>query len=99
LQQRNGVYHWANDPRLTAASAFKLSQGHIDAVMAAITMPCLVLLAEQGMGAYPQIEEKLASYASLRYQLLPGSHHFHMEAQAAQIASIASEYFSAGSPG
>lgn len=99
LRQRGDHYHWTSDPRLTVASAFKLSQGHIDALMAALAVPCLLLLAEQGLGADPKLQDQLRNYPSVQYQLLPGSHHFHLEATAVAIAERAGVFFSGGSPG
>ena len=101
LQQSGDKFYWRSDPRLTTASAVKLSAGHIDSLMEAITIPCLLLLAEQGMGSYSTgagsystMLEQLKRYPSIRQQHLAGSHHFHLEQQAPEIAAIATGFFS-----
>jgi hypothetical protein len=38
----------------------------------------------------------LSAYPVIEHQLLPGSHHFHLESQAAEIAAIAEAFFSGG---
>lgn len=99
LQQRADAWCWSSDPRLTSASAFKLSRGHIDSLMEAIAIPCLLLLAGQGLGAHPEILQQLSQYPSVEYRQMPGSHHFHLEDQAVDIAGIAAAFFSGDSPG
>jgi len=72
-------YHWTNDPRLSSASAFKMTDAHNHAFMAAISMPALLILAEGGLGGYAQQLEELEQYPHLQKTQLPGGHHFHME--------------------
>lgn len=94
LKQRGDHYYWASDARLTTASAFKLSAGHIDSMISAIAIPCLLVLAEQGMGGHREVLEQLSAYPTINYQVLPGSHHFHLESQVGEIALIAQGFFS-----
>lgn len=94
LVEGEGQFSWRSDPRLRIASAFKMTQGHIDALTAALTVPGLLILAEQGMGAMPELHETLPSYASLQHSMMAGSHHFHMEEPAEAIATLARENFS-----
>ena len=96
LRHRGECYCWTSDARLTIASAFKLSVGHIDALIGAIAIPSLLVLAEKGMGGHPEVIKQLSAYPVIEHQLLPGSHHFHLEAQAAEIAAIAEGFFSGG---
>lgn len=96
LELRGDSYCWLSDPRLTTASAFKFSAGHIDSLIDAIAIPCLLVLAEQGMGGHPEVLEQLSAYTGIDHQLLPGSHHFHLEAQSVEIAAIALDFFSGG---
>ena len=86
LAERNlspceGGYRWTTDQRLRGASAVKLSAGQLQAVLQALTMPTLLLLAEEGLGGqHPQIEAQARQGISrLQVHTVPGGHHFHME--------------------
>ena len=77
-----GGYSWTTDPRLRGASAVKLTAGHIQAVWQALSMPTLLLLAEDGV---PTQRERGVTWAqqyidALEVETIPGGHHFHMEA-------------------
>ncbi len=74
---------WSHDARLQGASAMKLTRGHVEAVLAGISMPGLLLLAESGMRQRfetPELPE------SIRVEDLPGGHHCHMD-EAVDIAA------------
>ncbi len=92
LHAQGERYSWTFDPRLTTASAFKLTREHIQSFVTALSVPVLLLLAEEGMGGYSQLLDELSAISSLDYQLLPGSHHFHMEEQAAAIAALVAAF-------
>lgn len=90
LERRGDRYHWRTDPRLTAASAFKLSAEHSRGLVTALRVPGLLLLAERGLAAAP-MAPAIRSLAGLNPGLLveqmPGSHHFHLEAAADTMAA------------
>ncbi len=88
-------YIWNNDPRLKAASAFKLSEDHLRVMLAAISAPVLLVLAEDGFARFPELSEMAACIENCRVERLPGSHHFHMEDAAAKIAALVSEFIAA----
>lgn len=75
----DGRYVWHSDPRLKAASAFKLTAEHCDAMVNAVQMPALLILAEQGIGQHDFVRKNWTKYATLDVQSLPGGHHFHMD--------------------
>ncbi len=86
-----GGFRWRSDPRLTLGSAFKLTEEHIQAFLEALSAPVLVLLASEGFARYPRVEETLAQYPDIQWQILQGSHHMHMETPellAAQVAEF-----------
>ncbi|ARN76115.1 alpha/beta fold hydrolase [Oceanicoccus sagamiensis] len=93
LVARDGSYHWTTDVRLTTASAFKMTAEHNKALVESITTPNLLLLAEGGLGARKEFINIAESYGTLHCQTLPGSHHFHMEEQAGDIAAIVETFF------
>lgn len=84
LEQRQGRYYWRSDIRLSGASAFKLSAGHNQGLLDSLAVPSLLLLARQGLGRHPAAEDWHSSV--LTVEQLPGSHHFHLEAGAGDIA-------------
>ena len=86
LYQDGDVYRWAHDPRLMLSSAFRLTAEHNQAFINALKVPCLVLLAEDGLIKRFDLMSELAGFAAIEYEVLPGSHHFHMEEQAPLLA-------------
>lgn len=97
LQSVEGGYLWTNDPRLNGASAVKLTQGHIDTALSAITAPTLLLLAEDGHGQHPEIlETAQRSIPTLQARLVKGSHHFHIDGDVESLARQLGEFFQEG---
>ncbi|MEE8056979.1 MAG: alpha/beta hydrolase [Pseudomonadales bacterium] len=94
IKKMHGYYHWSNDPRLNTASAFKLTEDHNMALLNAIKIPSLLLLAEGGLGSIKGMVDLAASCRFIHYQLMAGSHHFHMEEQAPIIADKVQHFFS-----
>jgi pimeloyl-ACP methyl ester carboxylesterase len=85
LRPCEGGYTWTTDLRLRGASAVKLSRGQVEAVLGALTMPTLLFLAEQGIGASP--EQAREYIRQLAIEQVAGGHHFHMEPGAAIVAA------------
>lgn len=82
-----GQYTWRSDARLRLASAFKMSREHCEAMVDALSMPVLLLLADQGYGGYSEIMKLLEPRSHIQRQLLKGSHHWHLEEAAEEIAA------------
>ncbi len=88
-------YTWTTDPRLQGASAVKLTDGQIRAVLRALSMPTLLIMASDnpnrmpGMGEYAQ--ERIES---VEIQVVEGEHHFHMESQAQEVAQHVTHFLS-----
>ncbi|WP_339339300.1 alpha/beta hydrolase [uncultured Oceanicoccus sp.] len=93
LMVKEGRYFWTTDSRLTTTSAFKMTAEHNQAIFKAVAIPCLLLIAEDGLGTKKQYKKFPEQFTTLNYQTLPGRHHFHMEEQAAEIAVIAEQFF------
>lgn len=80
LDRTETGYTWSTDPRLTGASMIKMTQGHIRAVLGALTMPVLLLLATDAGRRLPEIETLAREcIADLQVEGIVGGHHFHME--------------------
>lgn len=85
---------WNSDPRLKAASAFKLSEAHLRVLLSALKVPVLLVLAESGFARYSPLLELLPSIERCTVRRLPGSHHFHMEAAAGEIGQLIGDLLS-----
>ncbi len=88
-----GGVTWTTDPRLHGASAVKLSDAHLRAVLAALDMPTLLLLSQQTWAQ----SQAMSHYAGLHIPHLSvdtvdGEHHFHMEDNVAQVAQRVQQF-------
>jgi len=82
-----GGYTWTTDLRLRGASAVKMSGGQIEAVLHALTMPTLLLLAEEGFGRERGILDQARRHITgLEAEVMAGGHHFHMEPGVVAVA-------------
>ncbi|MFV0275590.1 MAG: alpha/beta fold hydrolase [Parahaliea sp.] len=72
---------WRIDPRLRAASAVKMSESQVRAMLSSIASPVLLLVASDGIMQRHPLEETVRPHLR-RLQVIPvdGGHHFHMEA-------------------
>lgn len=86
-----GGYRWRADPRLSTASAIRLSQGQVQGFLDNIRAPVHLLLADKGL--LTQFSKQLPESDDWVIQTLAGTHHFHMEEQAADIAAILNPFF------
>ncbi|MGI9285016.1 MAG: alpha/beta hydrolase [Pseudomonadales bacterium] len=99
LQQVDGGYVWRYDERLKAASALKLCAGNIENILAELTVPTLLLLAEHGISERAGLKSTLQTASGVRQVMLPGMHHFHMETEPArQIAGQVSYFLKSATP-
>lgn len=87
LKPCEGGYTWTTDLRLRGASAVKMSRGHIQAVLAGLSMPTLLLLADGGFGEPPELANLARAHIpQLELASASGGHHFHLEPGAAIVA-------------
>lgn len=93
LRPCDGGYTWSTDPRLRGASAVKLTQGQIQAVLETLEMPTLLLLAEEGHGAHPELSANARLHIqNLTLEVVRGGHHFHMEPGVAHLAQRVTKF-------
>ncbi len=93
LVKTDGGWCWRFDPRLQGASSMKLTSAHCDAVLTGLSMPGLLLLAEQGLG---QVKDLPALPDTLRVQRVAGGHHCHMAESVDAVAQYVIEFLSEG---
>ena len=90
-----GGVTWTTDARLRGASAVKLSKGQINAVLGALTMPTLLLLAEDSSLQMPGLAEYAIQYIEcLSVRTVEGGHHFHMESGVNEVALQLQQFLS-----
>ena len=85
---------WTTDPRLHGASAVKLSEAQLQAVLSALDMPTLLLLAHNGGRAHTLAEYAERHIPHLRLDTIEGGHHFHMEDNATEVAQRMQQFLS-----
>lgn len=85
-----GGYHWRTDPRLTLPTAVRLTEAQINDLVAAIECPTQVIYASPAQPYFPEPlrSQRAALLRQGRVEVLPGSHHLHMEQPAAVAACI-----------
>lgn len=82
-------YSWSSDPRLMAASSFKLSEAHIKAFVTAVAAPVDLFIAEAGLpGMLEKQQHVLPWFEQLQLHQLKGGHFMHMENQVNYIADV-----------
>ncbi len=84
---------WISDPRLYGASAVKLTQGQNQAILENLSMPTLLLQADNGLAHVLDIRTEAQRYiANICAEIVPGGHHFHMEEAASNVAARISRF-------
>ncbi|MCX2976554.1 alpha/beta fold hydrolase [Candidatus Marimicrobium litorale] len=78
---------WTADPRLHGASAVKLTDGQIRAVLSGLEMPTLLMAAQTNARRMPDMVQQAKEYIpSVLVEEVEGGHHFHMESATADVA-------------
>lgn len=90
-----GGFTWTTDPRLQGASAVKLTDAQIRAVLGALSMPTLFLMATQNPNQMPDMGEYARSRIDgVKIGVVEGEHHFHMESTAPETALHLAQFLS-----
>jgi len=80
---------WSTDARLQGASALKLTAAHIDSVLTGLSMPVLLLLAEQGLDKEMAYTSSTATMpATIEVEHVRGGHHCHMDESVEEVAAF-----------
>lgn len=77
---------WRSDMALTQPSLLRLSEAQVRVFLQHLSMPVLLVMAANGEELM-LIEPMLGEVADLTLKKLVGSHHLHLEAQAARLIS------------
>jgi pimeloyl-ACP methyl ester carboxylesterase len=87
-QSLDGQWHWRSDWRLTLASAVKFTREQALSFYRDMQCPALAVLASEGFRQHSlsdSLMEQLAALIDIQHE--QGSHHWHLEAAAENIAS------------
>jgi hypothetical protein len=93
VQGDDDLWRWRSDPRLTMDSAVKFSMEQIDAYVTAISCPALLLLASEGIAKHETFVAMLSGWPNIEKINFDGSHHFHLEPVAKNIAEKINAWF------
>lgn len=88
-----GGYVWRHDPRAAGGSAFKLSDFHQQAFLAALDIPCLMILAKEGLFDWEQSKAAVKGRENITMILHDGGHHMHMQTQHCQSLALKATNF------
>ena len=79
-EQQSG-YVWRSDPRLTLATAVRMSEAQVRDLIASIQCPTRVVYAEPAQSYFPDVlrRERATLLAHGELVVMAGGHHLHME--------------------
>ncbi|QUX95825.1 alpha/beta hydrolase [Marinomonas sp. CT5] len=80
-QNKEGVWVWRHDRKLTLPSPFRMDEASVEAFIKEIKCPTLALLAKDGIyHNNPQfVDQRAAQFPWIKLKWLEGNHHFHLE--------------------
>jgi len=99
LIEVEGGWIWSADPRLQLPSAMPMSETQVQQLLRALTMPVLVLAAEQPDPRLPRlhVQARLDCVPGAELLRLPGGHHLHI-AEPQQTAVAIRRFLAAQDP-
>jgi len=92
IKQVDGLNCWASDQKLTATSVYRFSQEQIVVFLAQLSMPCLIILGENGFDKLKNvIKHPVFNQQNFNTRVVGGGHHLHME-QPEVLGNILSDF-------
>lgn len=81
LRQHGEGWRWRSDPRLTRASALRMSESQVRALLNGIEAPTSLLLAQPATSYLPDalMRERAECVARITVSHMDGGHHLHLE--------------------
>jgi len=94
LAQVEGGYAWSSDPRLTLPTMIRTTEQQVEALVAGIECPSLVLFADPAQSYLPDDlrRRRAALLPQGELVVLPGHHHLHMD-QPREVAAAIGDFF------
>lgn len=86
----DGGWQWSTDPRLTLPSLYRATHAQVDAIVAALEQPALVVLADPPQPYWPEPlrSARAARLRNGRSVVMAGNHHLHMDQPQAVAQAI-----------
>lgn len=92
----NDTWIWRHDQRVSGSSAFRLTDQHQKAFLDALKTPALLVMAEEGLFKWQEVQQRLIDYPDIKLITHPGGHHMHMQSDHyASIAKYINEFMAA----
>jgi pimeloyl-ACP methyl ester carboxylesterase len=81
LRETDDGWQWRSDPRLTRPTAIRLAESQIHALLAGITVPTSLLLAQPTTPYLPDamMHQRAACVPQIDVESMDGGHHLHLE--------------------
>lgn len=86
----DGGLAWRSDPRLRGTSAVRLTEPQVEAALSALTMPTLLVWAQQGLRQRTGMAERVTLLPDATEVEVAGHHHVHMDSPQPVAAAIRS---------
>lgn len=97
LREVEDGYRWRSDPRLRHPSMMMLDEEQVMAVLASLTTPMLLLLAEDGiLAGSDRFRGRSGAVKGLTTLTVPGSHHCHLDGEVTPVADAIRDYLQGG---
>ncbi|MEM9256150.1 MAG: alpha/beta fold hydrolase [Pseudomonadota bacterium] len=95
LKPCEGGVTWSHDPRLQAASLAKMTERQVEAVLAALDMPVMLLMADDRAESAARLRAFAEAHVdSILVREVSGGHHFHMEEGVSSVAQLLQSFLS-----
>ena len=93
-----GGFTWRTDPRIRFPTPLRHTREYLDVLLAGVTAPTLLVVAEQGDEWYRgEIEHSAGVHGNLTIERMPGPHHIHLEpAYVMQVAEYTRDFLQLG---
>jgi len=96
FEDENGFY-WGNDYKLLSPSEVKFTSAQINAFLRCISMPVLLIAAQDGLiHEMCELQSLLSKIANITLVELDGNHHLHMSSKAVELAERINEFIVQG---
>lgn len=94
LRAVDGGHAWSSDSRLTLPTMIRTTEAQVEALVAGIECPCLVLFADPAQSYLPDDlrRRRAALLPQGELVVLPGHHHLHMD-QPREVAAAIGDFF------
>lgn len=97
LKAVEGGFSWTTDRRVRHHSSSRLTEEQVQAFLAAVSCPALLVRAENGFAAAAELFDR--RWQAIRHGeqvSLPGGHHLHLDESPEQVAEVVGRFLAQG---